>query len=95
MIEWDGKLKSQGLMRQSEFVPCDCGMCYFCLNGLTDGIIQKENKRQVLEYSCVTRFNTTGCTNKRVSILGKSLSYCRICYRNQPANMKSHEKKKK
>ena len=40
-LEWDGESKRPGWMRQSEFVPCDCGMCYFCLHVLTDGIGHK------------------------------------------------------
>ena len=40
-IEWDGESKRPGWMRQSEFVPCDCVTCYFCINGLTDGIVHK------------------------------------------------------
>ena len=49
----------------------------------------------MVEYSCGTRADTTGCINERVGILGKSSYYCRMCYRNQPGNLKSNEKKKK
>ena len=49
----------------------------------------------MVEYSCSTCVNTTGFTNESVSILGKSLSSCRICYRDQPGNMISNEKTKK
>ena len=94
-LEWYGESKLPGCMRRSEFVPCDCGMCYFCLNVLTGGIGHKENKRRVAEYSCGTCINTTRCTNEHASILGKSLSYCRMCYRNQRENLKSNEKKEK
>ena len=40
-LGWDGESKNPCWMRKSDFVPCDCGMCYFCLNGSTDGIGQK------------------------------------------------------
>ena len=40
-IEWDGESKRPGWMRQSEFVPCDCGMFYFFLDELSDGIGHK------------------------------------------------------
>ena len=49
-LEWDGESKLPRWMRQSEFVPCDCGMCYFCLNVLTGGIGHKEKKWQVVSY---------------------------------------------
>ena len=62
-------------MSQSEFVPCDCGMCYFFLTVFTNGIGNKDNKSWVVEYLCVTCIDTTGCTNERVSIIGRSLSY--------------------
>ena len=82
-------------MRQSEFLPCDSGMYYFCLSGLTGGIEPKEKKRRVAEYSCSTGVNTTGCTKECVIIIDNISSYYRIYYSNQPGNTKSNEKKKK
>ena len=76
-------------MRQSEFVPCNFGICYFKLKGLTHGIGKKEKKRWFVEHSCGTRFDTTGCTNEHAIIIGKSSSYLRMCYRNQPGNVES------
>ena len=78
------QVKFPGWMRQSDFGPCDGEMCYFFLNKLTNGIGNKEKKRQVVEYSRGTGVNTTGCTNECVIIFGKRSSYCRMCYRNQP-----------
>ena len=88
------QVKFPGWMRQSDFGPCDGEMCYFFLNKLTNGIGNKEKKRQVVEYSRGTGVNTTGCTNECVIIFGKRSSYCRMCYRNQPGNLKSNEKRK-
>ena len=89
MFEWDGESNRPGWTCQSEFVPCDGGMCYFVLNILNGGIGHKENNSLMVEYSCGTCVDTTGSKNERVIFIGKSLSCFRMCYRNQPGNLKS------
>ncbi len=38
-LEWmDTSKPCPDWMRQSTLVPCDCGQCYFCLNGMASGI---------------------------------------------------------
>ncbi len=39
------------------------------------------------------KVRTSGCTAKRVNIMGKSGSYCRQCYCMQPKEMKADAKK--
>jgi hypothetical protein len=38
-LQWDGVgAKRPNFMRQDPFVQCNCGKCFFCLNGITTGI---------------------------------------------------------
>ena len=62
-LEWDDKSERLGWMHQSEFVPCDCGMCHFCLDGLTNVFGHKEKKRRMVNFGS-TRVNTSGCINE-------------------------------
>jgi hypothetical protein len=72
-------------MRQDPFVPCDCGKCFFCLNGITTGIAHPPTKKAkvTVEYKCGTRVTTNKCTDVRVSLGLSSGKYCRMCYRKQ------------
>lgn len=46
-LDWDGKSKERpSYMRQAAFVPCDCGACFFCINGLTNGIAHKHTGKR-------------------------------------------------
>ena len=40
-MDWDGIGKQPDWMHQSDWVPCACEECYFCLNGHTTGIAHK------------------------------------------------------
>ena len=53
-LDWDDTKVSPKprWTRQSEFVPCDCEKCFFCLKGLTTGIAHKKNERVTIEYAC-------------------------------------------
>ena len=72
-------------MRQDPFVPCNCGKCFFCLNGITTGIAHPPSKKAkvTVEYVCRTRVMMNKCTNKRVNLGMLSGSYCWMCYRKQ------------
>ena len=86
-------------MRQTDFVPCDCKKCFFCLRGLTEGIDHKHKKKVVVEYSCGSHLRTKNCTTDRVRLKtanGKKMAsgrYCKMCYRNQPHELSNAEKK--
>ena len=82
-MEWDDESKRPDWMRQKEFVPCNCGDCYFCLNGYTTGI-QHRAKKQKLKLVCprtgtITR--TDKCVDEAVP-LDRGSDYCRQCMRN-------------
>ena len=93
-LDWDGDKDSQrpSWMRQSEFVPCDCEKCFFCLHGLTNGIAHPRNKNVTIEYACGSRRRTNKCSTERVLLKKKNgedmdySDYCRMCLRMQPDN---------
>jgi hypothetical protein len=90
-MDWDDENRPRW-MRQSEFVPCDCKCCFFCLKGMTGGVEHKRKKaRQVtVEYACGSRRRTNKCTTERVLLKKKNgedmkwKTYCKMCLRNQP-----------
>ena len=75
-------------IRQANFVPCECKKCFFCLNGLTVGINHKTN----IYETKGGKKKLKGCSNERVKISEKSV-YCRQCYRKQPLNISTKQKK--
>ena len=84
-------------MRQScVFIPCDCKKCLFCKHDHTGKIagIDNKSKKAVFHYQCGGRMMTEGCTEERVNLLGKSSSYCRMCYRSADQSLSTAEKKK-
>jgi hypothetical protein len=72
-------------MRQDPFVPCDCGKCFFCLNGITIGIGHQSSKKAkvTVEFKCGTCLKTNKCIADRVSLGMKLGGYCRMCYQKQ------------
>jgi hypothetical protein len=81
--EWDDLSKPRPeWMRSQDWVPCDCGACFFCLNGLTNGIIHKSKRKIVTTFTQhdKTRTKQKGCTDQRIN-LGRHGSYCKMCYR--------------
>ena len=70
-------------MRQKEFLQCGCEKCFFCIEGLTNGIAHKKAKQTITTF--VQPDNTPtmpkNCTDKRVN-LQRDSQYCRQCYRN-------------
>jgi hypothetical protein len=100
-LEWDGSGPKPRWMRQTDFVPCDCKKCYFCLHGLTGGIEHKRKKKKVMvQYACGTRLRTNNCTVDRCNLTTKSgkkmkdAQYCRMCYRQQEGSGLTTEEKK-
>lgn len=64
-------------------MPCDCNRCYFCLNGITNGLAHAESrKKRKIEVVMANdvRIRMNMCTDVRVTILDNS-DYCRMCYR--------------
>jgi hypothetical protein len=91
-LEWDGKDDSPRprWMRQTEFVPCDCNVCFFCLHGFTDGVHHERKRQKVtVEYACGSRMRTNKCTTDRCSItlqngdIMVNAQHCRMCFRMQ------------
>ena len=80
-LDWNGVGKKPGWMRQTTLVPCDCKMCYFCLNGFTNGIAHKKQNQTVIHYKCGKRLRVRGCTSVRVRVRNSG-EYCRQCYKN-------------
>jgi hypothetical protein len=53
-LEWDGKSENRpNFMPKGSLVPCDCDKCFFCVNGLTNGITHSQSKkaRVTVEYA--------------------------------------------
>ncbi len=51
-LQWDGESATRpNFMWQREFVPCDCGKCFFCLKGITIGIAHPRQREQRLLLS--------------------------------------------
>ena len=93
-MEWDGQSDTRpDWMRQNSFVPCDCEKCFFCLNGLTNGIAHKSKKRKVTINYAGSRITTDKCTTKRMNFGMKNSDYCRMCYRKQDDSLSSVAKK--
>jgi hypothetical protein len=92
-LDWNGDVNTQRprWMRRSEFVPCDCEKCFFCLHNLTTGIDHKR-KKVTIQYACGSRRRTKKCTTARVLLKKKNgedmkwKTYCKMCLRNQPKN---------
>jgi hypothetical protein len=83
-------------MRKSAFKPCDCNKCFFCLNGITNGITHQPPKKQkvTVEYKCGMRVKTNKCTGKRVNLVLKLGKYCAMCYQKQVSTeLKAKERK--
>ena len=72
-------------MRQGALLPCECGKCFFCINGLTGGIVHRHQRpvRTYIHHYDNTHTVTNGCTEVRVN-LDRGNQYCRMCYRNMP-----------
>ena len=85
--EWDGKSERPCWMRQKEFVPCNCGECYFCIHGHTTGIQHREKRQKVkvVHVKSGTIAQADKCSNEMYIDLGKGSSYCRQCMRGLKA----------
>ena len=84
-LEWNGNENWQPMWmtKCNNFVPCDCGKCYFCINGRTNGVGHKHQQKVAIVYSCRKRVCITGCTEDRVN-LDKGSDYYKMCCRKQP-----------
>jgi hypothetical protein len=73
-------------MRQTGWLPCECGRCFCCLNGLTNWIgHRKKWTRTIFIQHDNTRTMTDNCTTKRVD-LDRGCEHCKICLRKINAN---------
>jgi hypothetical protein len=82
-LDWDGVSAKPDWMRQKDFEPCDCKMCYFCKNGHTGRICNAQKQNYYVHYKCGKRVRRRGCSDERIRIMQNS-DYCRMCYRNHP-----------
>ena len=80
-------------MRQKGLKPCECNQCFFCLNGMTNGIHHKQKVTVVSPGGRKKRdLDVKQCSSELQRIRDKS-KYCRMCYRNQPAGLSIKKKK--
>ena len=81
--DWDGVPKRPSWMRQKAFVPCNCGEWYFCIQGHTTGVQdrQKKQKVKVVHLKSGTLARADKCSNAVYVDLNKDSSYCRQCMR--------------
>ena len=88
-MAWDGESERPSWMRQSEFVPCDCDKCYFCINGHTNGIAHppKKKAKNDIFFANGEVLTTNKCMNVRVNLFGTSSRNCKMCYRKQPKGL--------
>jgi hypothetical protein len=80
-LQWDGAgAKRPNFIWQDPFVPCDCGKCFFCFNGITTGIAHPPSKKAkvTVKFKCGTCLRTNKCTADWVSLGMKSGGYCRM-----------------
>jgi hypothetical protein len=67
--EWDDLSKPPPeWMRSKDWIPCNCGACFFYLNGLTNGITHGNKCKVVTAFvqHDNTRTKQKGCTDKPV-----------------------------
>ena len=63
-LEWVGEDERTGWMRKNSCVPCDCDKCYFCINGYTTGVANKQKKRKVeIVYANGVCIRTDDCVD--------------------------------
>ena len=100
-LEWkdrDGPRPT--FMRQTAWVPCNCQECYFCINGLTEGIMDKKKRKAdkaAVVYKCGKKRKMIKCPKiggDRCDLNMKSVQYCRMCYRDRPSTETKNEKRK-
>ena len=93
-IEYDLEHKAQlgytgdypNWMRLGALEPCDCEQCFFCVNGLTNGIAHKDTvkRKPAKKY----KKEVVECSEDRVRLTKEdgtpwtSSDYCRVCNRN-------------
>jgi hypothetical protein len=88
-LDWDRKSNARSIfMPKSSLLPCECIKCFFCENGLTNGIAHQASKKAkvakiTVEYKCGTRVTSNECTTEQVNLGLKAARYCRMCYQKQ------------
>ena len=102
-LDWDGDegVDQPTYMRRDKFVPCNCKVCFFCLQGVTGVVkgVDTKKRKAVFHYQCRGRKVTEGCTKERVRLTTKSgtiagTCYCRMCVRKDKRNISFREKEK-
>ena len=95
-MDWKGD-KRPDYMRQTSSIPCNCEMCYFCINGYTSGIAHAGDKCTPDRMSIGgKKVKVDKCTEERVTLLKyeKLSDYCRMCYAGFKENgMNAKEKR--
>ena len=96
-LAWDGNSRRPDFMRQGSFVPCDCGQCFFCINGHTTGISHNRKSKKATVVYTNKKLKVTGCSKDAVALekLSGSGEYCRMCYNKLKGtkfgNLKAHQ----
>jgi hypothetical protein len=68
-------------MRRQDYLPCDCKVCFFCLNALTHGIDHKKKGRGK-KAKRRSRSDRPECPIKRAT---QTTRRCIVCHKNQLA----------
>ena len=76
--KWDRTSEWPCWMRQLEFVPFNCGECYFCIHGHTTGVQhrQKRQKVKVVPLKSGTMARAERRSKNIYAYLGKDSKYC-------------------
>ncbi len=91
--DWEDHTEKKPLwMRRAPLIPCDCKLCYFCLEKMTNGIHHKPKTQVVIHHSDGIKTQTSSCTAERIKIRNRN-SRCSMCYRKQDTSLTSKEKK--
>ena len=94
-MDWTDEDERPDYMPQGAFTPCDCGECYFCLNGYTTGIAHAEDGKRkkrgpgrppidvhYAERGAVLQTNKCTEVKDRVKLRNNG-KYCKMCYRKE------------
>ncbi len=82
-------------MRQGNFLPCNCGKCFFCLKGITNGMHHKPQRKVIIHHSDKSKTKTSKCTEQAIKIRDRNFD-CKMCYRKYAGvDMTRDEKKAK
>jgi len=77
--------KRPNWMRQKPLRPCECNFCFFCKEGMTDGIYHARGTKRKASIRNRTRKRAKVCSGIRESFY--TSAHCGPCYRAQDASL--------